>query len=125
MNGWQANRRTVTLTHGGVLLGKKWSLRSNQIQPKYAAFFNSTSSTTFGYISAAARQGVCPLLCNMMQVLASLGSAYRAVPPLRGLAAVMANRPGAYAPGYCLPPLRGYCLVGTLPEYNSARQPLA
>jgi hypothetical protein len=27
-----------------------WS-NSNQIQPKYAAFFNSTSSTTFGYIS--------------------------------------------------------------------------
>ena len=59
-----------------------------------------------------------------MQVLASLGSAYRAVPPLRGLAAVRADRPGAYAPGYCLPPLRGYCLLGTVPEYNSTCQHL-
>jgi len=29
-----------------VLLGKMWS-KCNQIQPKYAAFFNSNSSTTF------------------------------------------------------------------------------
>jgi hypothetical protein len=36
--------------HGGVLLGKT-GLKSKPIQPKYAAFFNSTSSTTFGYIS--------------------------------------------------------------------------
>src|SRR5207244_1911282 len=51
-SGWQADRRTVTLTHGGVLLGKIGSL-NNQIQPKYVAFFNSDSSTTCGYSSVS------------------------------------------------------------------------
>jgi hypothetical protein len=46
-----------------------------------------------------------------------------AVTPLRGLVVIMANRPGAHAPGYFLPPLRGYdchdCLPALLTLLNA------
>src|SRR5882757_9254218 len=49
---WKTDRRTANFSHGGVLRGKIRSL-NNQIQPKHAAFFNSSSNTTIGYISVS------------------------------------------------------------------------
>jgi hypothetical protein len=51
--GWKRERRCGNFLHGGVLLGN-WVFEQTKFKPKYAAFFNS-SSTTFGYISTVAQ----------------------------------------------------------------------
>jgi hypothetical protein len=52
--GWKRDVRCGNFLHGGVLLGN-WVLEQTKFKPKYAAFFNS-SSTTSGYISGAPKQ---------------------------------------------------------------------
>jgi hypothetical protein len=48
--GWNRKPRCGNFLHGGVLLGGNRVFRTTKFKPKYAAFFNS-SSTTSGYIS--------------------------------------------------------------------------
>jgi hypothetical protein len=61
--GWKRDRGCGNFLHGGVLLGESGP-RSSKFKPKYAAFFNSSSTTSDATAESLPSNGVGEDFCQ-------------------------------------------------------------